>query len=58
MTHQFKVGQRVSVNDPSWWRHGEIGTVVKVNRVTIRVAMNSPHDTVSGGKAYFLPVGV
>lgn len=54
MAHDFKVGDTVRVNDPGWWRHGHVGTVVKVNRVTIRVSMTeAPHGTVMGGKVYF-----
>lgn len=48
----FAVGDRVRINDPGWWRHGEEGRVIKVNRVTIRVALDNG-DRVTGGKVWF-----
>lgn len=52
---EFAIGDTVSINDPKWFRHGEVGTVVKVNRVTIRVQMGAT-DWVTGGKVYFTKV--
>lgn len=52
---EFAVGDTVSINDPKWFRHGEVGTVVKVNRVTIRIQLGA-HDWVTGGKGYFAKV--
>lgn len=51
------LGARVAVNDPKWHRHGEVGTVVTVNRKTIRVQMSDdPIDVVVGSPLYFVTV--
>ena len=46
------LGARVAVNDPSWHRHGEVGTIVKINRRTVRVLADNG-DTIVGAPDYF-----
>lgn len=51
----FALNDRVAVNDPTWHRHGDTGTVVKVNAKTIAVQMDSsPVDVVKGAPVYFV----
>ena len=51
------VGMRVRVESPGWYRHGNVGTVVKVNRKTIKVQMDSNEvDVVVGSPIYFQEV--
>jgi RNase P/RNase MRP subunit p29 len=56
---KFNVGDRVIVRDPSWHYDGLKGTVVKVNKVTLRVqtdpepSSNFPPGIVVGGMEYF-----
>jgi hypothetical protein len=49
----FHVGDRVSVNDPKWYKHGAVGTVVKVNKVTLRVRLDGEPTDVVGAHQYF-----
>lgn len=57
--HQFRVGDKVEVQDPTWHYHGLTGLVVKVNRKTIKVqtdperASNFPPTIVVGAPQYF-----
>lgn len=52
----FKPGDRVLVNDPTWYRHGDAGEVVKVNKKSIKVKMDgADHDHVVGAPIYFSP---
>jgi hypothetical protein len=50
------VGMRVRVESPGWYRHGQTGTIVKVNRKTIRVLVDGIGDTVVGSPIYFQEV--
>lgn len=53
----MNVHARVQINDPSWHRHGDTGTVTKVNLRTIRVQMDShPNDVVVGAPNYFTKI--
>lgn len=40
----LKVGDRVKANDPTWVYHGIEGTVLKVNKKTVRVQIGTLHD--------------
>lgn len=46
------VGDQVRVNDPGWHAHGAVGTVVKVNRKTVRVKIDEV-TTVVGAPQFF-----
>jgi len=52
------IGMHVRVECPGWYRHGTTGTIVKVNRRTIRVLVDGSDiaETIVGSPLYFSQV--